>query len=175
MYKPTAYATLAGRDLAMHRIVPIRPNVATGSASHWPGPVRTVVDSCITGWLEHGVRKQHPHNRPRHLASLRTTDAVSNRQFSPQSETTLTAGLRWAPEIGPSASTSTMRIAPVASVLPSKASAALPPASSFRHDSGTDDCGEKKCAAYCFGGDDAGKEKNSRVKCGRFREADSAS
>ena len=43
--------------------------------------------------------------------------------------TPVTAGLKWAPEIGPNMPISTTSIAPVASVLPSKARATLPPAS----------------------------------------------
>jgi hypothetical protein len=34
MYKPTAYATPAGRDFATQRMVPTSPKVATSSASH---------------------------------------------------------------------------------------------------------------------------------------------
>src|ERR671919_3133875 len=43
--------------------------------------------------------------------------------------TSVTAGLKWAPDTGPSMAISTNRIAPVANVLPSRAMATFPPAS----------------------------------------------
>ena len=78
--------------------------------------------------VEHAVRDEHaercrprsapPGSRPRRAGAISPLSA----------NTAVTAGLKWAPEIGPNMVISTTSMAPVASVLPSRASATLPPA-----------------------------------------------
>ena len=62
----------------------------------------------------------------------------------------MTSGLKCAPDTGPIAPISTMRMAPVAVELQNSASAALPPDSRSTHDAGADDGREQEPGAQPF-------------------------
>ena len=67
-----------------------------------------------------------------------------------EAATRLTAGFICAPEIGPSMVISTNRIAPVASVLPSSATASFPRRQMLGHDPRADHAGEQEEGADAF-------------------------
>ena len=104
------------------------PNVAMNSLTSCAGPLRTCSEALKSGASNITCAAATPANAPRSCAKRY---AGTSRHDSPPSiaSASVTAGLKWAPLIGPKVRISATRPAPVAMVLASKASAMLPAAS----------------------------------------------
>ena len=113
----------------MHpKMVATRPNAATISAPHCGGPVRTVVDHAIRGSSNMKCATIAPMTPPA-ICAPKYAGASRMGNIRRRHSAAVTAGLKWAPESGPKTRMSTIRMAPVAAVFASSATASFPAAS----------------------------------------------
>ncbi len=122
MYKPTSQGTAAGRNRSPARIVATKPNVATTSANHCAGPLRAVSASCSGDCSNMRWATTVPITPPM-ICTDANVAALAGRMSRRTAKARVTAGLRCAPDTGPSTVIKTTRIAPVAIVFPRRATA----------------------------------------------------
>jgi len=105
-----------------------KPNVAIISEANCAGPLRTCWEICNSGVSNMKCAVSMPTSAPPNCANA--YNMPSRVEITPCIRNdNVTAGLKCAPDTGPKIKISTTSIAPVASVLPSSASAIFPPAS----------------------------------------------
>ena len=83
-------------------MVETRPNAATHSENHCEGPARSLVEICSRLLFEHQMGSQDTDHRTKHLHDD-VADCFGARDSSLRAaNTAVTAGLKCAPEMGPS-------------------------------------------------------------------------
>src|SRR5688572_31040979 len=114
-----------GRWRAPSRIVSNNPNVATPSLSHWPPPVRRRVPGCSSGRSNIAWARSTP--RIAATSWTQTKASAVRVSIAPRSRiASVTAGLKCAPDTGPSTTISTYNTAAVAPAFASNATPSFP-------------------------------------------------
>src|SRR5882672_3609640 len=128
MYPATAKGTIIGEGpRAQPQMTASNPNVATNSLNIWAGPERTCCDAKNNGSSNITWAAATPAKAPT-TCPTRYGGTSDHARPPWTASASVTAGLKWAPEIGPKVRINATRAAPVASVFASSATATLPPA-----------------------------------------------
>src|SRR5215510_8881330 len=113
MYAATTNGTSDGLRREPATMTPTSPNVATASLSTCGSPLRTCVDQVRKGVPNMACARSTPATAPVIWAAMIDTILVVHRGLRTDA-TSVTSGLKWAPDTGPNVTMSATNAAPVA-------------------------------------------------------------